>query len=59
MARSNFYDGVYAEANRTNEANGRSWHIPAASRRRAFYVVTAVQLIACSSVVGLFWAVLS
>ena len=22
-----FYDGVYAEANRTNEANGQSFHI--------------------------------
>ena len=54
-----FYDGVRMEASRTNQAAGRSFHIPAASRRRAFYVVTAVQLIACSSVVGLFWAVLS
>jgi hypothetical protein len=23
-----FYDGIFTEANRTNEATGRSWHIP-------------------------------
>jgi hypothetical protein len=23
-----FYDGIFTEANRTNEASGRSWHIP-------------------------------
>jgi hypothetical protein len=25
---NNFYDGILTEANRTNEASGRSWHIP-------------------------------
>jgi hypothetical protein len=25
---NNFYDGIFTEANRTNEASGRSWHIP-------------------------------
>ncbi len=23
-----YYDGIFTEANRTNEASGRSWHIP-------------------------------
>ena len=23
-----FYDGILTEANRTNKASGRSWHIP-------------------------------
>lgn len=28
MTDHRLHDGVYHEANRTNEATGRSWHIP-------------------------------
>lgn len=28
MSAPHFHDGVFTEANRTNEASGRSWHIP-------------------------------
>jgi hypothetical protein len=28
-----FYDGIFTEANRTNEASGRSWHIPRKNER--------------------------
>jgi hypothetical protein len=30
---NNFYDGIFTEANRTNEASGRSWHIPRENER--------------------------
>lgn len=54
-----FYDGIRDIANRTNEAAGRSWHIPSESRRRGFYVVMAVQLVVCAIPVGLIIAVWS
>jgi hypothetical protein len=53
-----FYDGIFAEANRTNEACGRSYHIPAKPRRVAFGFVTAVQFAAVTLPVAIAWAVL-
>ena len=47
MTDHRFYDGHYHAANRTNEAAGRSWHIPSESRRRGWYVWLAVQLVVC------------
>lgn len=53
-----FHDGVYHAANGTNEASGRSWHIPAPSKR-GFYVWTAVQLVVCMVPVILLYALVS
>lgn len=48
MTDHHFHDGIYHAANRTNEASGRSWHIPAESRRYGFVVWTALSLVVCS-----------
>lgn len=58
MNADRFYDGIYDAANRTNEAAGRSWHIPARSRR-AFGIVTLIQLAVCAVPVAALWLVLS
>lgn len=49
-----FYDGVFTDANRTNEASGRSWHIPAENefRRPSFAVVIAAVLVVAVALVG-------
>ena len=59
MSFSRFYDGIYAEANRTNEASGRSWHVPAETRRFGRWIIITAQLVVCAVPVALFWWVLS
>ena len=54
-----YYDGVAVIANRTNEASGRSWHIPAKPSRLAFYVRTGVQFGVVAGVVAVIWMALS
>lgn len=44
-----FFDGVYDAANRTNEAAGRSWHIPEAEREPSRFIV-AIAIIAAMCV---------
>lgn len=58
MSAPDFYDGHYHAANRTNEASGRSWHIPAEPSRLGFRFWTAIQLIVCIVPVACLWAVL-
>lgn len=53
-----FHDGVFHAANRTNEASGRSFHIPAAPSRVRFWVWTYVQLLACLIPLVVLWKVL-
>lgn len=52
MTDHRFHDGVYHEANRTNEANGRSWHIPDEEREPSnpaiFIAVMSVMIIGLS-----------
>jgi len=58
MNASRFYDGVYAEANRTNEASGRSWHVPEASRvtfRQSFGGSILIGLAGVMVFCGLIW----
>lgn len=55
----NFHDGIFHAANRTNEAAGRSWHVPAANPRTGFYVWTGLILVVCSLPCALLWAVMS
>lgn len=40
--RDPFYDGVLIDANRTNEAAGRSWHIPEDREPSRFIIGVAV-----------------
>ena len=50
----NHYDGVFDHANRTNQATGRSWHIPP---RRSHALHFLIPLGGFLVVVGLaFWA---
>lgn len=37
--RDPFYDGVFIDANRTNEASGRSWHIPDEEREPSRFIL--------------------
>lgn len=50
-----FYDGVFTDANRTNEACGRSFHIPAESefRRPSFVMVIVAAVVVAASLVGM------
>lgn len=54
-----YYDGVQVATNRTNHASGRSFHIPAAPSRMAFYITTAVQFGVVAGVVAVIWMALS
>lgn len=37
-----FFDGIYDAANRTNEATGRSWHVPEDREPSGFGMALAI-----------------
>lgn len=56
MTDHRFYDGIRAEADRTNEASGRSWHIPEdrePTNAPIFLAVIAVMLIGLSLIASI------